>query len=238
VTGDAVDIWLIRLDLPAAVLAGLARVLDESERRRAGILREDRERCRFTAAHGAVRVILGDRLGVPPGELRWTHGPNGKPELAGSCAGIQVSISHSGALAALAVSRDRRVGVDVQELRENVDASQLAARFYPAAEARFVASAGGAAARLSRFVWLWARKEACVKVAGGVLMQGMRLPVHGRAPLVVSGPGGALPGPYLVRDVPAPRGFRAAVAAEGTLPYRVTRHWWPGDDQGRDRLAG
>jgi 4'-phosphopantetheinyl transferase len=232
VTSDVVQIWLIRSDVPATLLADLAKVLDEDEQRRARLLLADRDRCRFTAAHGAVRVILGDHLGVPPGQVRWTHGPHGKPELAGACAGTQVSLSHSAGLAALAVTRRRRVGVDLQRLEENIDPGHMATRYYPAAEARFVASASGRAAQLSRFVRLWARKEACVKVPGGHLMQGMMLPTRGRSPLIVSDPDGALPGPYLVRDVRAPPGFRAAVAVEGTLPYRVTRHWWPGDAAG------
>jgi len=229
VTGDIVYVWLIRSDVPATVLADLEKVLDESERNRAAMIAVDRDRCRFTAAHGAARIILGNHLGMPPEQLRWRHGPHGKPELAGACAGAQVSLSHSAHLAALAVTRRRRVGVDLQQLQASIDATGMSARFYPAGEARFVATAAGAAGQLSRFVRLWTRKEACVKVTGGYLMQGMKLPVHGKDPIVVSDPAGALPGPYLVRDVPAPRGFRAAVAVEGTLPYRVTLRWWPGD---------
>jgi 4'-phosphopantetheinyl transferase len=227
VTGDAADVWLIRTDLPDEVLAGLETLLDEAERQRAGALLAASHRRRYVAAHGAARVIIGSHLGAPPAQLRWRRGPHGKPELAGPWTGVQVSLSHSGGLAALALTSRRRVGVDVQRRPAGVDVTRVSQRFYPPAEARFVMAASGPAGQVSRFTRLWTRKEACVKVTGGRLLPGLRLPARGSGQLIIHDPGGPLPGPYLVRDVPAPRGFYAAVAMEGTLPYRVIRHSWP-----------
>ena len=103
-TGDAADVWLIRTDLPDEVLAGLETLLDEAERQRAGALLAASHRRRYVAAHGAARVIIGSHLGAPPAQLRWRRGPHGKPELAGPWTGVQVSLSHSGGLAALSAS--------------------------------------------------------------------------------------------------------------------------------------
>lgn len=219
-TGDVVEVWLIRTDLPERVLAGLLTLLDDGERERARALMYPASRRRFIAAHGTFRAILGRRLGVPPQSLSWQLGPHGKPELAGP--GPRVSFSHSGDFAALATASSRRVGVDIQELLADLDVNRMAARFYPRQEAEFVAAAAGSARQVARFTWLWARKEACVKVAGGRLVPGLEqvIPRTG----VVGGEGGASPGPYLVRDVRAPRGYRAAVAAEGTRPFEIIRH--------------
>jgi 4'-phosphopantetheinyl transferase len=227
VTGDVADVWLIRTDLPDEVLAGLEALLDEAERQRASALLAASHRRRYVAAHGAVRIIIGCHLGAPPDQLRWRRGPQGKPELAGTWTGVQVSLSHSGELTALALTSRRRVGVDVQRLPAGVDVTRMSARFYPPAEARFVMAASGAAGQVSRFTRLWARKEACVKVTGGRLIPGLRLPAQGSGQLIIGDPGGPLPGPYLVRDVPAPPGFYAAVAMEGTQPYRVIQRSWP-----------
>jgi 4'-phosphopantetheinyl transferase len=225
---ETVHVWLIHLDLPDALMAHCAAVLDGTERERAAALAHPAGRDRFVAAHGAVRLILGEHVGVPPGRIAWQLGPNGKPELAtAQPGGAQVSISHSGRLAALAIADGRPVGVDLQQFPATLDPRRMAERFYPAEEARFVTSSR-AEWRLVRFIRLWARKEACVKVAGGLLMQGLRLHVNGRGSVVVTDPGGPLPGPYLVQDVPAPRRFGAAVAAGGTAGYQVARHWWPG----------
>ncbi len=228
-TDGIVHVWLIHLDLPDPLMAGCAAVLDRTERERAAALTHPAGRDRFVAAHGAVRLILSGHLGVPPGRIAWQRGPKGKPELAGAGAGaggVRVSISRSGRLAALAIAAGRPVGVDLQRFPAALDPCRMAERFYPPDEARFVA-AGRAGAQLGRFIRLWARKEACVKVGGGVLMQGLRLHVNGRGSVVVTDPGGPLPGPYLVQDVPAPQRFGAAVAAGGTAGYEVARHWWP-----------
>jgi 4'-phosphopantetheinyl transferase len=229
VTSDVVDVWLIRTDLPDAVLAGLELLLDDGERQRARALELAADRGRFVAAHGAARLIIGQRLGAPPPQLRWRHGRHGKPELAEPWTGAQVSLSSSGEFAALALTRHRRVGVDVQRILAGADVTAMSARFYPPAEARFVAAASGPAGQASRFVRLWTRKEACVKAAGGRLIPGLRLPALGadHGQVMAADPAGPLRAPCLVRDVPVPPGFYAAVALEGTLPYRVARHSWP-----------
>jgi 4'-phosphopantetheinyl transferase len=226
VTAGRVDLWLIRTGLPADQLAGLERVLDPAERDRAATMTHEGDRRRFIATHGVARLIIGTRLGRPPEELRWRHGPHGKPELAGDAAGLEVSLSHSGGLAALALADGRPVGVDIQFRTSGLDPARMSARFYPPAEARFVTSARGRDRQAGRFLRLWTRKEAVVKVAGGRLFPGLRLPVSGRGQVIVPG-GGLPPGPCLVRDVPVAAGCYGAVAADGTLPYRVTTHWWP-----------
>jgi 4'-phosphopantetheinyl transferase len=224
-TGDVVEVWLIRTDLPGHVLADLLSFLDDGERERARALAYPDSRRRFIAAHGAFRVILGRHLGVPPASLRWHLGPHGKPELA--MPGPRVSFSHSGDFAALATAPGRRVGVDIQQLLPRLDVTRLAARFYPRQEAEFVASAVVPARQVARFTRLWARKEAYVKVAGGRLLPGLEqvIPPSGVVADGVGGSDGPPAGPCLVRDVRAPRGYRAAVAAEGTHAYDVIRRW-------------
>jgi len=220
--GDVVEVWLIRTDLPERVLAGLLPLLDEGERARADAVIYPASRRQYIAAHGAFRVILGRRLDVPPASLRWQLGPHGKPELAGP--GPRVSFSHSGDFAALATATGRRVGVDIQQLLPRLDVTRMAARFYPPQEAEFVAAAPGRARQVARYTRLWARKEACVKVAGGRLLPGLEQVIP-RTGVVGGGEGGASAGPCVVRDVRAPRGYRAAVAAEGTDAYDVIRRW-------------
>ncbi len=216
---------MIRTDLPGSVVARLERLLDSEERERAGAFARAEHRARFVAAHGAIRMIVGRELGVRPEVVSWRRGEHGKPVLAEP--GPRLSISRSGELAALALADTRRVGVDVQRLESGIDVVRMAERFYPAAEARFVAQAGPAE-QVSRFMRLWTRKEACVKVAGGLLFPGLRLSVHSSGEIIVSDAGGPLLGPYLVKDVQVPAGFHASVAAEGAEPFELRTHSWPG----------
>ncbi|MGD0556770.1 MAG: 4'-phosphopantetheinyl transferase superfamily protein [Streptosporangiaceae bacterium] len=219
---DRVQVWLIRTDPPDPVLADLAVLLDEAERERARTLAHPVSRRRFIAAHGAVRLVLGDCLGAPPASLRWRYGPHGKPGIAGT--GVQVSLSHSGDLAALAIADRRRVGIDVQRVLTGLAATTMAARYYPPAEARFVMAAGGRTAQADCFTRLWARKEACLKVTGGRLLPGLAQSV-----MDTGLAGGYQAATALIRELPVPPGYRAAVAAEGTARYRITRRWWAAD---------
>jgi 4'-phosphopantetheinyl transferase len=233
---DVVDLWLIRSDVPPDVLVTVGTCLDDDERRKADALPHPADRRRFTVAHGGVRRILADVVGAPADDIRWRRGPHGKPELVGPACDRQTSLSHSDDLVVLAISRRRRVGVDVQALTPTLDAVRLAARYYAEDEATYVAAGDPAAVQVDRFVRLWTRKEACVKATGGCLAQGLALPVRAEgqddaaprsACLVVHDPHGQLPGPYTVRDVAVPLGFGAAVALEGTAPFSVSCRWWP-----------
>jgi 4'-phosphopantetheinyl transferase len=222
-----VDVWLIHTDLPEAAAAELRSLLGDEESRRAAATANPADRRRYTVAHAALRLILARHLGASPGDLAWRAGPHGKPELAGAWAGrTHFSLSGSGDLAMLAVSAKRRVGVDLQILPPAVAAMRVARRFFPPAEADYVI-AGGRSLAAHRFTMLWARKEACVKVYGGRLVDGMKLPVRQASRFTLDGRDGALPGLLQVTDLRSPTGFRAALAVEGEQAYRVTRHRWP-----------
>jgi 4'-phosphopantetheinyl transferase len=125
---------------------------------------------------------------------------------------------------AAAVSTDRPVGVDVQQLVPGLDIGALSARFFGPDEAAYVAAGDDARERADRFAHLWARKEAAVKAAGGRLWPNLKIAVHGRDVVSCAEPQAI----YRVADVAAPAGFRAAVALSGTAPFALTATFWPG----------
>ena len=243
---DVVDLWVIRADQPPPVVRRLRGLLDPGELLRADAASDELRRDRFTVVHGAVRLLAGDRLGIAADLLRWRHGPHGKPEPAGPGGGLQLSYSASGALAVLAFAEGRRIGADVEERADARTATRIAGRFFPGVDARFVASATTDDIRARRFTRLWCRREACVKVFGGRLAQGLGLPLAGPTPLVLADPGSLGSGPCRVVDVPLPLSlpgpppgrFHAAVAVEGERPYLVRcRVWSPGADPTSDHRS-
>ncbi|MER7578515.1 4'-phosphopantetheinyl transferase superfamily protein [Kitasatospora sp. NPDC097691] len=219
-----VECWLIDTGPPAEVVADLWQLLDPEERARADgmdpVLRD-----RFTVVRGAVRRVVGARLGRPPAGVRWQRGPNGKPEAA-DAGGLRVSWSASGELAVLALAEQRAVGVDVERLHEVRTAERMAARWFPFEEQRFVAEPGEPSERAARFTGLWCRREACVKAYGGRLAQSFGVSVVGPSPVLVADPGGLGVGPATVCDVPVPGPFRAAVALLGESPLHVNPLVW------------
>jgi 4'-phosphopantetheinyl transferase len=198
-----VDVWLVDTRRPYDEAA-----LTAADRARRDAIRHPDDRRRFAAAHAALQRIVRERLGGA--EPRWVHGPNGKPGLYGDP--LHVNLSHAGDLALVAVAADRAVGADLQDLVAGLDWAAMARRYFPPAEAALVAAAGP-----GEFARLWARKEAVVKAAGDRLTRGLGLPVAGDPPPVVRHDGVA----YALADLPAPDGFRAAVACAGPQPLVI-----------------
>lgn len=223
---DLVSVWLIRTTQPEPVVGALAELLDSDEQYRAGQIAEAADRAEFVVSHGAVRTILARVLGVPATTPGWRLGPHGKPELAYPHSDLHCNLSHSGGLAVFALCAGRAVGVDVQWRQFGGDLGQLAARYYPADEARFVATARSDHQRAVRFTGLWSRKEACVKAGGGRLIPGLAWPARGVDPVLGAVPVTGPDGRYLVRDLIGPAGFHLAVALAGTEPFRVRRNDW------------
>jgi len=228
--GDEVEFWVIPTDQPPHLVTRLDRLLDPGERERARATGDRVRRDRFTVAHGVVRLLAAERLGLPAAGLRWRRGPNGKPEPAGPWTGpggLRLNYSASGSLAVLALAAGRRVGVDIEELPDERVAARIAGRFFPPEDARWVSSAASPDGRSARFAQLWCRREACVKVYGGRLVEGLAPPVAGAGPVPLPAAGVSAS----VRDVPLPDGFpgfRAAVAVQGARPFRVHRRVWSG----------
>jgi len=226
VAPDIVHVWLIHEKLPSPAIEELFTMLDEEEQRRAKAFTEPEDRRRFILAHGAVRCVVAEQLGAPAKDLRWRRGRHGKPELTGAWTGVQANLSHSEGLSMVAVTGSRRVGADVQRLAPEQGAAAMANRYFPAEEARFVRAARGKHNQAARFARLWARKEALVKAAGGRLTQGLPVSVQGSGGVVRDYPDKAAPGTYRITDVPAPHGFRAAVALSGDQDYMLIQSWW------------
>lgn len=235
-----VHVWTIDPDVSPTVATTLAGVLDERERARSTALRDPCQRRAFRTTRGALRVILGAYRGTAPARLRLRTGRWGKPELADGC-GLRFSLTHAGTEVLLAVTGGARdVGVDVERGRPGSTAEALATRYFPPCEAALVTSAAPEL-RMDTYLRLWTRKEACVKAAGARLALGLGLPVAGESGVrLVTDPTGRLPAPWLVRDLDAPAGYRAAVAMAGTEPYAVRRRRWHPSDTRRqlDELTG
>jgi 4'-phosphopantetheinyl transferase len=220
---DLVRAWILPVDVPPDTAASCRDVLDDGERARAAAFLSPRDRQRFTVAHGALRFLAGHVLDTRPAALSWVPGPNGKPELRPPWSGLHTSLSHSGDMIAVAISTGRPVGADIQHLAPGLDPVALSARFFPPGEHTYVAAGRDAGARADRFARLWARKEAVVKAAGGRLWPNLEIVVHGRDVVSCAEPQAA----YRVADVPAPPGFRAAVALAGAAPFTLETAGWP-----------
>jgi len=160
----SIDLWTWSLDAGQAERERLERLLSEDERARAARFHFDRDRERHIVAHGRLREILAARTRVAPERLRFAVSRHGKPTLAEPAGPPpHFNLSHAGGLAALALSDDAELGLDVEAivpLREDV-----AGRFFSAREVAAY-SALPEAERLAGFFRCWTRKEAVLKSLG------------------------------------------------------------------------
>lgn len=108
-----VDLWCWSVADPAEATR-LQACLSRDELARAGQFYRPDDRVAFVIRRGRMREILGARIGVPAGALRFTYNADGKPDLRG---GPHFSLSHSAGCALLAVCGSGPLGVDVEAVK-------------------------------------------------------------------------------------------------------------------------
>lgn len=123
-------------------------------------------RKRYVAGRVLLRELLGELLGVSPAELRFEADPSGKLRLSGLWRGaLEFSVTHSGELAAVAASRGRALGIDVEVIRPIRMVAEIAKRYLDPATAERIGRLHGSARDVA-FLRSWTRLEAAAKVTG------------------------------------------------------------------------
>jgi 4'-phosphopantetheinyl transferase len=169
---DCVHVWLLALERPARPLTELSALLDDHERERVERFHFERDRRRFTAGRGQLRLLLGAYLERDPAALTFSYGPAGKPRLGDaerSAVPIDFNLSHSADMALLGVTRGRRIGVDIEALRDTPDLDDVARQHFSPEEVQ-ARQALPAALKLDAFFVTWTRKEAYLKAIGDGLL--------------------------------------------------------------------
>ena len=120
----------------SAELARLERFLAPDELHRAGRLLDPRARNRFIAGRGFLRETLAGYLGEEPARLRLAAGEFGKPCLAEEeqGAGVCFNLSHAGDYCLLAVAVNRAVGIDLEQVRDDLPFREMARRYFSVRE--------------------------------------------------------------------------------------------------------
>jgi len=156
---------------------------------------------RWVAARWALRGVLGRYLDEEPRSIVIALDRDGKPRLEEGLVRLRFNLSHSGAMALIALGVDHPVGVDVEEVQPNRDLLALAERALAPADVAAVRDAAPADRALA-FHQRWARHEARLKCLGVGIFRG--------AP-----PQGAT---VTTQDIEVAPGYAAAVAVAATQP--------------------
>jgi len=171
---NTVHVWQVALDCSPAAIQRLANTLSTDEIHRATRFYFERDRRRFMVSRGTLRTILAAYSSVPPEQLRFHYGPQGKPELVAVAdeVSLRFNLAHSHELALIAVTRGRELGVDLEWIRPLPAAEAIAGRFFSPNERTVLRALNGEQQQLTFFT-CWTRKEAYLKARG----DGLSLPL-------------------------------------------------------------
>jgi 4'-phosphopantetheinyl transferase len=160
----------------AGLLRRFAAMLtpDETARRERFVF--DRDRHQFLVTRGVLRTLVSNYIGISPADCVFTANRYGRPALTGLPPGIAVefNLSHTSGLIAYALTREREIGIDVEDVERGRVDDDLPGRFFSSAEAAALAALP-AGERHSRFFDYWTLKEAYIKARG----MGLSLPLDG-----------------------------------------------------------
>jgi len=158
-----VDIWRVFLDPRVDSVRLFESSLSADESQRAASFHFAADRDRFIIAHGCLRDILARYLHCEPGQLSFFAGEYGKPALGDKK--IDFNISHSGDYALIAIAHERRVGIDVESVRQDIEFENIADRYFSPKEVSEL-MVFPPEQRATAFFNCWTRKEAYIKAHG------------------------------------------------------------------------
>ena len=161
------SVWQATLTDEANTLAQLTSLLSEEERCRLARLRLHADQRRFLIGRALLRIFVGNYMNLPAERVEFNHGPCGKPAVVAptGTSALQFNVSHSGQLVLLAFHQVHEVGVDVEEVQENLDWEAIAMRVFPAHEYRRLLDLNPEEG-LPAFFQTWTRHEAVLKSMG------------------------------------------------------------------------
>lgn len=212
------DATLVQLDAGDAEVSAARSLLSPDEVRRAAAQQHSTSR-RFILTRAALRRALGATLKVDPRAVVFRYGEHGKPELAdGQSDSLRFNVAHSRDLAAIAITRHSRIGIDLEYLDRVTRLDRVAERYFTHAERDSLAKLpeeGGE--RRRGFFRVWTRKEAYMKGRGEGISQYLRLTEVSAAedsPLILKAASREDQGRWVLRDLAVPNGYVGAVAVE------------------------
>jgi 4'-phosphopantetheinyl transferase len=194
------------------------KLLSPDELTRMGRFHFDKDRSNFLFCRSMLRMVLASYLGIFPEELIFAYSDHGKPSLARQSVHLDFNMSHSNGDLLIATSLGRKIGVDLEWVRHDLDVYEIAQRFFSAAENKALHAMPDRSC-YDTFFSCWTRKEAFVKARG----EGLSCPLDSFDVSMETGTGvvklTTRPDPaeanrWIMWSLDAPPGFAAAVAVE------------------------
>lgn len=171
-----IHLWLTYPDeVPTLLEKQYRSLLSPAERDEEQRYRFQADRRRFLITRALARTVLSRYAPIAPQEWSFVKDPFGRPQVTNTTPAGWLpvfNISHTRELIVLGISRNRALGVDVENVHNRRVPPGLAERVFPAQEAS-VLTATNKARRQAEFFEYWTLKESYIKARG----MGLSLPL-------------------------------------------------------------
>ncbi|WP_144160399.1 4'-phosphopantetheinyl transferase family protein [Paraburkholderia sp. BCC1885] len=179
-----VQVWRVDIAFDTTLESPAFSALASDEHARARVFRRPEDALRFATVRAALRQLLADALGIEPKAVQLASDAMGRPCLAAmagmpDCARelepnpLDFNVSHSGARGLIALSRRRRVGVDIERYDAQLDWRALTSMTLSESEAVWLEQRD-AGECLYCFYDAWVAKEALLKTTGVGVVRGLQ----------------------------------------------------------------
>ncbi|GER91224.1 4'-phosphopantetheinyl transferase [Dictyobacter vulcani] len=164
---SAVHVWRADLRASQESVERFRHILSPEEQARAQRFYFERDRYRWTIAHGILRILLARYTGQDPRALRFQVNAYGKPSLVqpDQQPRLEFNLSHSHEMALYAFTWQRQIGVDVEYMRDDIGYEELARHSFSPTEQAVLLSLATSQQKAA-FFKCWSSKEAYIKGRG------------------------------------------------------------------------
>jgi len=133
---DEAHVWRASLKQDSATVSELSILLSPDERARADRYQRSVDRDRFIVARAVLRKIIALYLPVSAGAVEFIYNKYGKPAISDDQNGrnLNFNLSHSHELALYGFASARRLGIDIEYIREDFATLEIAEHFFAKAE--------------------------------------------------------------------------------------------------------
>ena len=140
-----------------------SKILSEEEIERANKFHFDTDRQTYIVSHGALRILLAQKLNILPNEIKYSKNAFEKPFI--DIPNCFFNLSHTSNFFCVAFSNKYPIGVDVEQFERNISWQAIASKFFSDAENEVI-NKSEKKDHLRYFVAIWTRKEAILKAIG------------------------------------------------------------------------
>jgi 4'-phosphopantetheinyl transferase len=171
-----VDVWYVFSDrvTDPGLLETYEALMSPDERACQQRFMFPKHRHQYLITRALVRTTLSRYVDRDPREWRFSKNTYGRPEIAfPACPPLRFNVSHSNGFVVCAVTLERDIGIDTEDLERPGSHIELAERFFSTAEVDQL-RALPAAAQKHAFFDFWTLKEAYIKARG----MGLAIPLE------------------------------------------------------------